>query len=223
MVPKQFFIVFKWSKFKSVVAFLTILTFQVQRNSRFSQCWCICITASHFLNQKWYLFYFFRIYIFRFDNVLQVLSCIIQFIINVAISGSESYGNALNLRRLFNSVCKRINQIVLFNLRKYFKTKNGAIFRYLKENFILGGTPLFMNCTSNLLGNVSKDSHHDAVVSFCISYGFSAFNRDSQIDFIFLGFSEVHLNSDEKRILEMRKQKFCLLVIDDFSFCTSYI
>ena len=35
---------------------------------------------------------FFRIYVFRFD-VLQVLSCIIQFIINVAISGSESYGN----------------------------------------------------------------------------------------------------------------------------------
>lgn len=52
--------------------------------------------------------------------------------------------NVLNLRRLFNSMCKRINQIVLFNLRKYFKIKNVVIFRYLKENFILGGTPLFI-------------------------------------------------------------------------------
>ena len=46
----------------------------------------------------------------------------------------------VNLKILLNSMCKRIDYIVLFNLHRSFKTRNGAIFKYLKEDFILGGT-----------------------------------------------------------------------------------
>ena len=98
--------------------------------------------VSHFLNQKWYLFYFFRIHVFRFDNGLQVLSGIIQLIVNVAINGSESFYNVRNLTRLFNSMCKRINKMGVFNLRKSFNIRNGIAFKYLKG--ILGSRRYIM-------------------------------------------------------------------------------
>ena len=71
--------------------------------------------------------------------ICRFLSCIIQFIVNVAISGSESFDNVRNLRRLFNSMCERISWIVVFNLRKSFKTRNGVTLNIWKEYFDLGG------------------------------------------------------------------------------------
>ena len=99
-----------------------------------------------------------------------------------------------------------------------------------KENFILAGTSctsmrineflLFITCTSNLLQKVSKDSH-DAILSFCISCFCGAFNRYSWsmhlCDF-FQGFSEVHLNSDEQKILEFKKQKVDFWYLMTFLF-----
>ena len=124
-----------------------------------------------------------------------------------------------------------MNYIVLFNSRKSVRTRNDEIFKNLQGKFHSRRYIVYF-CedqwvfivynlyTSNLLQKVSKDSH-DAIVSFCISCFCAAFNRYSWSMYLcdfFQGFSEVHLNSDEQKILEFKKQKVDFWYLMTFLF-----